>query len=131
MWNTRIDTVRKQGMRLVAAATSERWFTSAFRAKNPSTATKIQEIVESVNPEGYISCCAAVRDFDFREQLGKILTPTLVISGAHDPATTPADGRFLADHIRGARYVELNAAHVSNVEGADRFTEEVRGFLNS
>ncbi len=130
-WTTRIETVRKQGMKPVAAATIERWFTSAFRAKNPSTAAKIQKIVESVNPEGYISCCAAVRDFDYREQLGKIRTPTLVISGAHDPATTSADGRFLADHIPGARYVELNAAHLSNVEDADRFTEEVCGFLNS
>jgi 3-oxoadipate enol-lactonase len=131
MWNTRIDTVRKQGMKPVAAATIERWFTSAFRATNPFTAANIQKIVESVNPEGYISCCAAVRDFDFREQLGKILTPTLVISGAHDPATTPTDGRFLADHIPRARYVELNSAHLSNVEDAVRFTEEVSGFLNS
>ena len=130
-WSTRIETVRRQGMKPVAAATIERWFTSAFRAKNPSTAANIQKIVESVDPEGYVSCCAAVRDFDFREQLGKILTPTLVISGTHDPATTPADGRFLADHIPRARFVELNAAHLSNVEDADRFTEEVSGFLNS
>jgi len=130
-WSTRIETVRKQGMKPVAAATIERWFTSAFRAKNPSTAAKIQKMVESVDPEGYISCCAAVRDFDFRKQLGTIHTPTLIISGAHDPATTPADGRFLADHIPGARYVELNAAHLSNIEDADRFTQEVSGFLNS
>jgi 3-oxoadipate enol-lactonase len=130
-WSTRIETVRKQGMKPVAAATIERWFTSAFRAKNPSTAAKIQKMVESVDPEGYISCCAAVRDFDFRKQLGTIHTPTLIISGAHDPATTPADGRFLADHIPSARYVELNAAHLSNIEDAERFTQEVSGFLDS
>lgn len=130
-WSTRIETVRKQGMKPAAAATVERWFTSAFRAKNPSATADIQKMVEAVNPEGYISCCAAVRDFDFREQLGKIHTLTLVISGAYDPATPPADGRFLADHIPDARYVELNAAHLSNVEDADRFTQEVSGFLNS
>lgn len=130
-WSTRIETVRKQGMKPVAAATIERWFTSAFRARNPLHTANIRKMVESVNPEGYIACCAAVRDFDFREQLGKIHTPTLVISGVHDPATTPADGRFLADHIPSARYVELNAAHLSNVEDADRFTQEVSGFLDS
>jgi 3-oxoadipate enol-lactonase len=128
MWNARIDTVRKNGMKPVAAATTERWFTPAFRAKNPSVVANIQKMVESVNPEGYISNCAAVRDFDFREKLGKIRTPTLVISGTHDPATTPADGRFLADHIPLARYVELNAAHLCNVEDPDRFTREVTGF---
>jgi 3-oxoadipate enol-lactonase len=130
-WSARIEMVREQGMKPVAAAAIERWFTSAFRAKNPSNAANIRKMVESVDPEGYIACCAAVRDFDFREQLGNIHTPTLVISGVHDPATTPADGRFLADHIPGARYVELNAAHLSNIEDADRFTQEVGGFLNS
>ncbi len=131
MWNARIDTVRKQGMKPVAAAAIDRWFTPAFRAKNPSVVANIQKAMESVSPEGYISNCAAVRDFDFRQQLGGIHAPTLVISGAHDPATTPADGRFLADHIPSARYVEVNGAHLSNIEDADRFTKEVSGFLNS
>ncbi len=131
IWNARTDTVRKQGMKPVAAATVERWFSPAFRAKNPATVASIQKMLEAANPEGYAECCAAVRDFDFREQLGKIRTLALVISGTHDPATTPADGRFLADRIQGARYVELNAAHLSNVEDAERFTREVLAFLNS
>jgi 3-oxoadipate enol-lactonase len=130
-WNARIDAVRKNGMKQVAAAAIERWFTPAFRAKNPSAVGSIQKILEAANPEGYIACCAAVRDFDFRQQLAGICTPTLVISGTHDPATTPADGHFLADHIPGARYVELNAAHLSNIEDAARFTNEVSIFLNS
>jgi len=50
-WSTRIETVRRQGMKPVAAATIERWFTSVFRAKNPSTAANIQKIVESVDPK--------------------------------------------------------------------------------
>lgn len=115
----------------VAVAAIERWFTPAFRAENPPVVASIQRMVESVKPEGYVSNCAAVRDFDFREQLGKISAPTLVISGTHDPATTPADGHFLAHHIPGARYVELNAAHLSNIEDAARFSKEVTAFLNS
>jgi 3-oxoadipate enol-lactonase len=131
MWNTRIDTVRKQGMKPVAAATMERWFSPAFRAKNPATVASIQKMLEAANPEGYAACCAAVRDFDFREQLGNVRTPSVVLSGTHDPSTTPADGHFLADRIQGARYVELNAAHLSNVEDPDGFTREVLAFLNS
>jgi len=131
MWNKRMDSIRKQGMKPVAIAAIERWFTPAFRAKNPSTVANIQRILESTNLEGYISNCAAVRDFDFRDQLGKISALTLLISGAHDPSTTPADGRFLADHIRGARYVELNGAHLCNVEDAALFTQKVVAFLNS
>lgn len=131
MWNKRIDAIGKQGMKPAAAAAIERWFTPGFRAKNPSTVAAIHRILETTNLQGYISNCAAVRDFDFRGQLGKISVPTLVISGTHDPSTTPADGQFLADHIPGARYVELNGAHLCNVEDANAFTREVCGFLSS
>jgi 3-oxoadipate enol-lactonase len=117
-------------MKSISSAVLDRWFTPAFRAKAPATITNTQKMIEAVNPEGYASCCAAVRDFDFREELGKILVPTLVIGGAHDPATPPADGRFIAEHVSGARYVELDAAHLSNLEAQDRFNKEVAAFLN-
>lgn len=88
-------------------------------------------MLETTDPEGYVSNCAAVRDFDFREELGGIRASTLVISGAHDPATTPTDAHFLAEHIFGASYVELNAAHLCNIEDADAFTQTVSSFLSS
>ncbi|HEV2194846.1 MAG TPA: 3-oxoadipate enol-lactonase [Candidatus Acidoferrum sp.] len=131
MWNARIAAVLKDGMKNVAAAAIERWFTPAFRAKNPSAIAHTQKVLETTSPEGYAACSAAVRDFDFREQLNKIRTPTLVISGTHDAATTPADGQFLANHISGGQYVELNGAHLSNIEDAARFTQAVCTFLNS
>jgi 3-oxoadipate enol-lactonase len=128
-WNQRIDTVRKQGMKVVAPAVIERWFTPGFRTKEPSTISKIQRVLESVNPEGYAGCCAAVRDFDAREKLGGIRASTLVIAGTHDPATTATEGRWIADQICGSKYVELDAAHLSNIEARDNFTAEVRKFL--
>jgi 3-oxoadipate enol-lactonase len=131
MWNARIETVRRQGMKPISAATMERWFTPEFRAKNPSTVARIHRMVEGIDPEGYASCCAAVRDFDFRNQLAQIHASALVISSTHDPATTPADGHFLAERIPGARYVELDGAHLSNIEDAESFTQTVCNFLTS
>jgi len=55
----------------------------------------------------------------------------LVITGAHDPATPPPDGRFLVAHIRGAKYAELDAAHLSNIEDGARFTGELAAFLSA
>jgi len=130
-WNARIEAVRKNGMKSVASATVERWFTPAFRAKAPATVASIQKMLEEANAEGFAACSAAVRDFDFPEQVSKIRLPTLVISGAHDPGTPPADGRFLAQQIPGARYAELSAAHLSNVEAQNQFNNELAGFLNS
>ncbi len=130
-WNARIDAVQKNGMKSIAPAVVERWFSPAFRQKAPATKSSTQKMLEESNPDGYSACCAAVRDFDFREQVSRIRGPALVIAGALDPATPPADGRFLAHQIPGARYVELNAAHLSNIEDQDRFNNEVAAFLNS
>ncbi len=129
-WDARIQAVRNNGMKQVAAAVIERWFSPAFREKAPAIVASTQKMLEEANPEGYAACCAAVRDFDFRNNLVKVRKPALVIAGAHDPATTPADGHFLADRIPGARYAELNAAHLSNIEDRDRFNRVVSAILN-
>jgi 3-oxoadipate enol-lactonase len=129
-WNTRIETVRSKGMNEVARTTPARWFTPAFQASSPKVVDATMQILESLDREGYIGGCCAVRDFDARDEVTKIRVPTLVISGTHDPATTPADGRYLADHIPGARYAELNSAHISSIEAADRLTAEVISFLS-
>jgi 3-oxoadipate enol-lactonase len=131
MWNTRIEAARKGGMNSISAAVMERWFSTDFRSNSPDVITTIKQSFERTNPEGYAANCAAIRDFDARETIAANRTPTLVISGTHDVATTPADGRFLADHIKGARYVELNAAHLSNIEAPDRFNTELSTFLQS
>jgi 3-oxoadipate enol-lactonase len=128
-WNARIETVRKSGMKTIAPAVIERWFTSAFRAAAPETIAQTQRMIETSPPEGYAACCAAIRDMDQREAISSINLPTLVITGAQDPATPPADGQFLAGKIRGARCVELPAAHLSNVEAAATFSSEVLRFL--
>jgi len=69
--------------------------------------------------------------FRFPQTIRQDSHTVLVIAGAHDPAAPPADGRFLADQIPAARYAELNAAHLSNIEDQDRFNNEVAAFLNS
>jgi 3-oxoadipate enol-lactonase len=131
MWNTRIEAVRKGGMNSISTAVMGRWFSSDFRSNSPEVITAIKQSFERTNPEGYAANCGAIRDFDARETIAAIHVPTLVIAGTHDAATTPADGRYLADHIPGARYVELNASHLSNIETRDRFTSELSAFLLS
>ena len=129
-WNARIETVRASGMKSIAPGVMERWFTPGFRTKQPAAVAAMQRIVEETNPEGYVACCAAVRDFDFHKQLQTIRVPALVISGTHDPATTPSDGRFLSERIANSRYCELNAAHLSNIEDRDAFNSALGGFLS-
>jgi 3-oxoadipate enol-lactonase len=131
-WNARIQRVRDLGMKGIAAAVTERWFTAGFREQSPGVVARAQAMIEKTPPEGYVACCAAIRDSDqSAEVVASIRAPTLVIAGRHDPATPPADGRALADAIAGARYVELPAAHLSNIEASGQFTAEVSAFLTA
>jgi 3-oxoadipate enol-lactonase len=130
-WNTRIQTVQSKGMKEVAGAVTARWFTPGFQQSSPEKVASAIRVLESLDPQGYAGGCTAVRGFDFRESVSQIRTPTLVISGTHDPAATPADGRFLAEQIPGARYAELNTSHLSNVEAPAQFNDVVLSFLNA
>jgi len=128
-WNTRIENVRKGGLAAIADGVLERWFTKAFHERAPASAARLRAMLTATPVEGYIASCAAVRDMNQWDTVGRIASPTLVIAGKHDASTPPAEGRKLAERISGARYVELDAAHISNVEAAERFTAELTGFL--
>jgi 3-oxoadipate enol-lactonase len=130
-YNARIDTVRNGGMAAITDAVLARWFTPAFLTASPTAVARVRAMLDGTPPDGYIACCEAIRDMDQRETAGKIGVPTLVIAGTHDIPTPPTDGRFLADRIKGARYVELPAAHLSNIEAAPAFTSALIDFLNA
>jgi 3-oxoadipate enol-lactonase len=129
-WNGRIATVRKGGIEAVVPALLERWFTPGFRASAPWVVESTRRMLLESTAEGYVACCEAIRDADLRDQVVGIKVRTLVISGASDPVTPPADGRFLEEKISGARYVELAAAHLSNVEAVTQFTDALLQFLD-
>lgn len=131
-WNARIDTVTvggQQAMRDLRDASIARWFTPEFAAAQPQAADRVVSMLAATSPAGYAANCAAVRDGDFREQLGAIQARTLIICGTEDAVTTPADGRFMRERIRGAEQVDFHAAHLSNVEVGDAFSQALLDFL--
>jgi 3-oxoadipate enol-lactonase len=84
----------------------------------------------STNAEGYMACCEALRDADLRPGLQGIRVPVLTVAGSHDPVTPPSDGHYLQQHIPAAKYAELPAAHLSNIEQAAVFTALMRQFVS-
>jgi pimeloyl-ACP methyl ester carboxylesterase len=67
---------------------------------------------------------------DVRELLPVIQAPTLVLQRAQDPIAPIELGRYLADHIPDARFVELDGAdHIWFTENADELMDEVEEFL--
>jgi 3-oxoadipate enol-lactonase len=131
-WDERAAIARSKGCAALADAVMERWFTPRFRQEQPETVARIREMVAATPAEGYAACCEALRDWDFRERLGTVWTPTLVIVGEHDPATPPERGAELAAGIPGAGLeVIADAAHLANVEQPEAFSRAVLAHLEA
>jgi 3-oxoadipate enol-lactonase / 4-carboxymuconolactone decarboxylase len=136
-WNTRIEGIRRQASRSglpglpepVVEGVVERWFTKRFCAIAPQAVAPIRAMLVATSVDGYIANCEAIRDSDLRERLAAVTSPTLVISGTHDPSTPPALGREIASAVPNAEYVELDAAHLSNIEQAGAFNAALLRFL--
>jgi 3-oxoadipate enol-lactonase len=116
-WTERAATVRAGGVEAVVDAVLARWFTPSF-----GDVRRYRDMFLSTDREGYARCCEALARWDARDALGAIAAPTLVVSGADDPSTPPAEGELIAARIPGARHEVLaGAAHLASVERADAF----------
>jgi 3-oxoadipate enol-lactonase len=129
IWNARIDAVNKGGMAAIVDGVLARWYRAPFIAAAPDAIRVTREMLLTTPAAGYVASCAAVRDMDQRDSVLGITVPTLVVSGAYDAVTPPSEGRFLVEHIPGAEYIELAAAHLSNIEAEAAFTSALTGFL--
>lgn len=129
LWAERAAAVRARGMEAVADNVVARWFTPPNQASEGAVATR-RRLVEDVAPEGYAACCEAIGAMDLRGRIGAIAAPTLVISGAEDPATPPAMGQEIAALIPGAEFAVVpKAAHMIAVETPETLTTHLASFL--
>jgi len=129
LWAARFEAVRSGGMAAITPPTLDRWFTARYQRLAPKDVDKVRAMLLATSPDGYIANGAAVRDMDQRADLAKIKVPTLVIAGTYDGSTPPELGREVAQAIDGARYVELDAAHLSNWEQTGAFSSAVLSFV--
>jgi len=130
LWLERMQSVRADGLAALAGPTMARWFTAGFRAASPETIARLTATLTAISPTGYLGGCAALRDADLTALVPRVSSPCLVVTGRHDVATPPDAGVWLAASIPGARLVEFDAAHLSNLECAAAFTEVVSAFLS-
>jgi 3-oxoadipate enol-lactonase len=130
-WNSRIDTVRKKGLKSIVSGTQERWFTPEFSAANKAEVDAVLAKFVQTPLEGYVACCAAVRDADFTDEVHKISVPTLIISGTKDAVTTVEDSKFFRKKIPNLTLLNVKAAHISNIERAEDFTSLLKEFIKN
>lgn len=113
----RAAQVRAEGTAAVAPTVVSRWLTPPFAAEHPDLVARLEAMIAAADDEGYAGCCEAIAALDLRKELGRITAPTLVVSGADDPALPPEHQRAVADGIPGAEFLSVSpAAHLANLE---------------
>ncbi len=130
LWDERIKQVKANGMGPQVEATIKRWFTRDFRDEDEEVIGQISDLIAHTPVNGYCGWGAAIRDLALSDQLDQITAPTLVIVGANDPGTPPANARVIAEGIKGARlHIFEEASHMAPLQQPDRFIETLMDFL--
>jgi len=131
LWDERVHTAETKGMEPLVEGTLARWLTTPFRERGGEVVERVRGMIRSTNPVGYIGCCQAISSLNLTDRIGVIKSPTLIIVGEEDQGTPVAASRVMNEQIKGSQLAILkSAAHLSNMEQPEAFTQALVGFLS-
>lgn len=130
-WRERAAAVRAAGStEPVADAVLAGWLTPAFAAAQPQVRAELRAMLTASPADGYAWCCGAIERMDLRDDLKRITAPTLVISGADDPATPVQRQAMIAAAVPQARHEVVGpAAHLAAVERPEAVNHLIKEHL--
>lgn len=129
LWDERARIAREQGMTPLVAPSLERWFTAATRSERADELAWVGPMIAATPVAGYVAACGALKTLDYLDQLARITVPTLFIAGTHDAGAPIEAMRDMHARVNGSTLVELDTAHVSNLEQPAAFTAALSSFL--
>ena len=122
-------------MQEIARAIRSRWGSGVMMSITaPSVSSRLRQMAMFermfASPGMARASMEAAFRIDVRPILPTITVPTLVIHAREDPVVPVQAGRYAADHIPGARYLELDSAeHLPWYNEPDRILAEIEEFL--
>jgi 3-oxoadipate enol-lactonase len=129
-WLDRAAVVRAGGMAAISEMIPPRWFTGEFISRQPAAVSRVMDMLNSTDPEGYAGCGEAIAGLDLRPALASVSAPTLVIAGAQDTAAPPWQAAETATGIAGARLrVIRGASHLAPYQTPGPVTDAIAAHL--
>lgn len=129
-WDNRIAAVRAGGLAAIVEGTLTSWLTEDWRDANPARVAHLREMVLANDPDGYISCCEALRGLDYHRHLPNAEVPILYVGGEEDMGAAPTVMQAMADATPDGRYIRIpDAAHVANINRPGAFNAAISAFL--
>ena len=130
-FDQRVAAAADGGMEAVVEPTIERWFTESYRASGAARIDDVRHMIRTTSVAGYTGCARAIQTLANLDRLGSLDHPVLLIAGSQDPATPPDGMRLMHERIDASQYLELDAAHLSNIEQVPAFTAALKVFLSA
>ena len=129
-WNTRIESVRKDGIASIADNIMKVWFSENFRNNRKNELLGYKTMLSNINLDGYIQACEALKTNDLTNGISKINVPTLCIAGTEDGSTPPAQVKAMADLIPNSTYILIeNVGHIPCVEVPELMAKHILAFV--
>jgi 3-oxoadipate enol-lactonase len=129
-WTARMEAIRKGGLAAIVDGIMERWFSARFRRERPDELAGWRNMFLRSDVEGYLGCCATLRDTDLTTAVGALTVPTLAIVGEHDGSTPVEMVRAAAARIQHAKFeIIADAGHIPSIEQPEKLATVMRTFL--
>ena len=128
---TTADRVLAEGPQIVVESMMPRLFAASTAESKPEVVQSLRRIMMATEREGIAAASRGMgRRPDMTPRLGEIRCPVLVLVGALDAISPPAEMRAIAEAIPGARLVEIpGAGHMSPMERPAEVNAAILDFL--
>ncbi|WNE94592.1 alpha/beta fold hydrolase [Streptomyces luomodiensis] len=111
-----------------ARAAVDRWFSPAWREREPQLARQVLDTLLANDRACYLACYRVfgTADGELWPGLPRIAAPTVAVTGERDPGSTPAMSHRLAERIPGGRAVIVaGARHLLPLECPQELTDVI------
>jgi pimeloyl-ACP methyl ester carboxylesterase len=128
-----IATAAAEGAAGVASVMVPKLLGETTRREQPDLADAVTRLITASGADGISAAIRAMKARpDSTPALASITCPTLVLCGADDVSTPPAESEAMHRAIRGSRLVILpDAGHLSNLEQPAAFNEALFAFVQA
>jgi 3-oxoadipate enol-lactonase len=125
------ETVRREGPAGIADAFLQKAVGDTTREERPEVVARVKEMILAASARGVLDALAGLAArADSGPTLREIEVPTLVVCGAEDALTPPADSEAIQRGIPGSRLEVIpKAGHLSSLEDPAAFNAALLAFL--
>ena len=129
-WRDRALIARESGMESLVAPTIEAWFTRKAIDAGAPVVGVVEEMIATVDPEGYALACELLEIADTRASLGAITAPTLIVCGSDDLPAFLAAVPMFEESIADTQVAWIDPGrHAAVLESPGAFVAVLREFL--